>query len=222
MDLSTVTTYSATGTSSTSTSSSSSDSASAFGDYESFLQLLITQMQNQNPLDPMDTTEYMSQLVQYAQVEQSLKTNSYLEQLVSTQQSNVNTGTLGYLGQAVSYEGDTATAINGTASWSYTLDEAANVTLTVSDADGNVVYSGTQSANAGTQSFTWDAGSGADGDSYTLSVSATNSSGQPVSSSITAVGLVTGVDTSGDEPSVTIGDQQVATSLIKSVTYTGN
>lgn len=75
---------SSTGTSKTSTpAASKQDSAKATLDYNNFLQLLITQMKNQDPTDPMDATEQVSQLATFSQVEQQIKTNTNLESLLS-------------------------------------------------------------------------------------------------------------------------------------------
>lgn len=64
---------------------SASTSASAAVDYNAFLRLLIAQMQNQDPLNPMDSTDYMAQLAQFSGVEQSIQTNQKLDSLLSAQ-----------------------------------------------------------------------------------------------------------------------------------------
>ena len=68
---------------SSSTSSTSSDDGTLAGNFQTFLTLLTTQLQNQNPLDPLDTNQFTQQLVQFAGVEQQLKTNDQLASLVS-------------------------------------------------------------------------------------------------------------------------------------------
>jgi len=77
-----VTSSTAASTAST-TAASKQDSAKATLDYNNFLQLLITQMKNQDPTDPMDATEQVSQLATFSQVEQQIKTNTNLESLLS-------------------------------------------------------------------------------------------------------------------------------------------
>jgi len=72
--------------SSGSTLSSTTDATLA-GNFQTFLTLLTTQLQNQNPLDPLDTNQFTQQLVQFASVEQQLKTNDQLTTLVSLQQT---------------------------------------------------------------------------------------------------------------------------------------
>lgn len=71
-------------TSSTSTSTSSSSATAKTVDYDAFLQLLIAQMKNQDPTSPMDSSEYMSQLASFSQVEQGVATNTKLDTLLSS------------------------------------------------------------------------------------------------------------------------------------------
>ncbi|MGI9463639.1 MAG: flagellar hook assembly protein FlgD [Aestuariivirgaceae bacterium] len=93
---------------------SSSSSAAAL-DYDNFLQLLVTQMQNQDPLNPMDSTEYTAQLAQFSNVEQSIQTNQKLDSLMASFA----------LGQADSLIGRTVTSADGTVSGEV---EAVNIT----------------------------------------------------------------------------------------------
>src|SRR3954453_23903175 len=69
------------------------------GNFQTFLTLLTTQLQNQNPLDPLDTNQFTQQLVQFAGVEQQLKTNDQLTSLVSLQQTAQSTQALGFVGK---------------------------------------------------------------------------------------------------------------------------
>ncbi|MGY4482257.1 flagellar hook assembly protein FlgD [Bradyrhizobium sp. LM3.2] len=86
--------------SSTSSSSlGSTTGATLAGNFQTFLTLLTTQLQNQNPLDPLDTNQFTQQLVQFAGVEQQLKTNDSLSQLVTLQQTTQATQALGFVGK---------------------------------------------------------------------------------------------------------------------------
>lgn len=83
----------------TSTSSSSSQAAAkASLDYDSFLTLLIAQMKNQDPTEPMDATEQIAQLATFSQVEQSIQTNSNLETLIT---GNALTNASSYIGKTI-------------------------------------------------------------------------------------------------------------------------
>src|SRR5689334_6150936 len=85
---------SATNPNSSATSTTGTDNTTIAGNFQTFLQLLTTQLQNQNPLDPLDTNQFTAQLVQFAQVEQQLKSNDELSTLVSLQQTAQNTQAL--------------------------------------------------------------------------------------------------------------------------------
>lgn len=84
-------------------SASSEASKKATLDYDTFLKLLIAQMQNQDPTDPMDATEQVSQLATFSQVEQTIETNKNLESLI---QSSM-------LSQAGTIVGKTVTSVDG-------------------------------------------------------------------------------------------------------------
>src|ERR1700760_1782148 len=113
------------GTTAASTSSSSSSAAATnalassqiAGNFQSFLQLLTTQLQNQNPLDPLDTNQFTQQLVEFAGVQQQLNTNDSLATLVSLQQTAQSTQALGFVGKTAVVTGSTAPMTNSSATW---------------------------------------------------------------------------------------------------------
>ena len=84
-----------TSSSSTSTTTTAAASSKLTQDYNSFLKLLTTQMQNQDPLSPMELTEFTNQLVQFSQVEQQISQNSKMDKLIGLQNNNQ---TLGFAG----------------------------------------------------------------------------------------------------------------------------
>src|SRR5213595_4092154 len=86
------------------------------GNFDTFRSLLTTQLQNQNPLDPLDTNQFTQQLVQFASVEQQLKTNDQLTTLVSLQQTAQSTQALTFVGKTAVVDGSTAALTNGSAS----------------------------------------------------------------------------------------------------------
>src|SRR3984885_13361009 len=117
----------ATTTSSTSTSSSTAQAAGSSasqqlaGNFDTFLQLLTTQLQNQNPLDPLDTNQFTEQLVEFASVEQQINMNTNLQTLISMQQTTEATSALQLVGSTVTVSGNSATLSNATstpATWS--------------------------------------------------------------------------------------------------------
>ena len=86
------TTSSVAGSTSTTSSSTATASARLSNNFDTFLQLLTTQLRNQDPTQPMDANQFTQQLVQYSQVEQQLKTNDYLSALVT---ANANAAQVG-------------------------------------------------------------------------------------------------------------------------------
>src|SRR5581483_9705897 len=142
------------------------------------------QLKNQNPLDPLDTNQFTQQLVQFAQVEQQLKSNDQLAALVSLQQTAQQTTALNFVGETVAVDGNSAPLSNGQASWNLLVPKPSTGTVTITSSTGQTVYTGSYQLTAGTQPFVWDGKDNSglqwpDGN-YTLSVTAQDAGGQPV------------------------------------------
>ena len=106
----------ATSTSSTAAKGTAAASRATFGDnYDTFLKLLTSQLQNQNPLSPMDSTQFTSQLVQYSSVEQAIKQNENLEKLIAMQSSTQSANAVGYIGKSVDMSGERVGLVSGEA-----------------------------------------------------------------------------------------------------------
>jgi flagellar basal-body rod modification protein FlgD len=102
---------SATDSTSKSSSTSSTTSTSSTGvDYNTFLQLLIAEMKNQDPTNPMDTSQYMSQFAQLSSVEQAMQTNTKLDSLLSSQSLSQADG---LIGKTVSFTDSTGATFSG-------------------------------------------------------------------------------------------------------------
>src|SRR3982075_2602326 len=129
--------------------------------FQTFLTLLTTQLQNQNPLDPLDTNQFTQQLVQFAGVEQQLKSNDQLKSLIDIEKSAQATQALIYVGNTVAVEGTTV-QFNGSATWNLSAPQDANATITITNSTGQTVYSGNYALTKGNVSFQWD-GIGNDG-----------------------------------------------------------
>ena len=212
--------------SSNSSSSLANDAATVGANYNTFLNLLTAQIQNQDPLSPMDTTAWTTQLVQYSSVEQQLQANQYLSQIASASGSNMSNA-VNYIGKTVSATSTTATMNNGTASWDYNLASAASkVTLTVQDASGNTVYQTTGTGNSGANTFTWN-GQTANGNTdttgnYTLSITSTDSSGNAVDNTVGVSGVVTSAQEDNGTLTLTVGGTEVPVANVTSVTDTSS
>lgn len=189
--------------------------------FTTFLQLLTTQLKNQNPLDPLDTNQFTQQLVQFAQVEQQLKSNTQLETLVSLQKATQATQALGYVGQTVAIDGQTSKLTSTGAGWSFNSPKPATATINILNSTGATVFSGTYALNSGIQNFVWDGrnSSGvkqADGD-YTLSITAKDATGQAVAVSTEIQGVVDSVDMSKSPPVLSVNNTEYALDKIKRV-----
>ena len=218
-------------TSQPASSSSSSNSAAAAsalatqqiaGNFQSFLTLLTTQLQNQNPLDPLDTNQFTQQLVEFAGVQQQLNTNDSLATLVSLQQTAQSTQALGFVGKTAVVSGSTAALSNSTAKWELTVPSASDVNITIANSSGQAVFSGTYSVAAGSnQPFTWD-GKGNDGTlwpdgNYTMTATAKDSSNNSVAVTTQVQGVVTSVDLTKSPPLLTIDGKTYTVSQIQSI-----
>ncbi|MEM8817855.1 MAG: flagellar hook assembly protein FlgD [Pseudomonadota bacterium] len=205
---------------------SAADRVSIADDFDTFLSLLTTQLQNQNPLDPLDMTQFTQQLVQFTEVEQTVKQNENLEQLIQLSAANAVTNVVGFLGAEVTLSGKTAQFKDGAASWAYDIEgNASNVTFTVSNSSGVPVYTTGGSPGSGPGNFVWngqtDTGANAPEGTYTLNISAVNGSGTAVNVVTESVGIVDGVDYSGNEPILTVGGREVRLDEIDAVRRPG-
>ncbi|MGA7673920.1 MAG: flagellar hook capping FlgD N-terminal domain-containing protein [Rhizomicrobium sp.] len=201
-------------TSTTTTSTTSSAQQELSGNFQTFLTLLTTQLQNQDPMSPMDSNEFTQQLVEYSQVEQQIDTNTKLDSLISLGTTQTNSYAMSYLGKNVVLTNGEAPLSDGAADWTYGLNSAASTTtLTVTNSSGTVVYSASGDTTAGTHDFTWDGtdnnGNQLSDGTYTLTVAATAQDGSTVTTSVASKGTVTGVDLSGTTPQLVIGSMEV-------------
>jgi flagellar basal-body rod modification protein FlgD len=198
----------------TSASSTSSAQQELSGNFDTFLKLLTTQLQNQDPMSPMDSNQFTQQLVEFSQVEQQIGTNTNLQSLITLNQAQANTSAMNYLGKSVVLTNGEQALSSGTADWTYGLNNAAtSTTLTVTNSSGKVVYTGTGETAVGTHDFTWNGQDNngnqlADG-TYTLAVTSAASDGSAVTTSVASKGVVSGIDTSGTSPQLVIGTMEV-------------
>ncbi len=178
----------------------------------SFLLLLTAQLQHQDPLNPMDTSQFTNQLVLFAQVQQQININQNLETMMSSQNDAALASSANYIGKNVTAVSQNLPLQNSDATFYYTTPaDAASVSIVVSDSAGNIVDTMTGNATAGTHSQTWNGanitgGKEPDG-TYTLSVTSTGSGGKSTQLDTAISGPVTGVavDPSNNETQVLVG-----------------
>jgi flagellar basal-body rod modification protein FlgD len=214
---------SAPSTSSSSSSSSSTSSTATTGiadNFQTFLTLLTTQLQNQNPLDPLDTNQFTQQLVQFAGVEQQLKSNDQLKSLIEIEKSAQATQALVYVGNTVAVDGSKA-QFDTSATWNFQAEKDTSATITITSSTGQTAFTGSYALTQGNSSFVWD-GKGNDGvqwpaGTYTMTATGKDSSGNNVAISTEVQGIVDSVDLTASPPLLSIGGQNYTTDKIKRV-----
>jgi flagellar basal-body rod modification protein FlgD len=205
--------------------SSALDNTMIASNFTTFLQLLTTQLKNQNPLDPLDTNQFTQQLVQFAQVEQQMKSNDSLSTLVSIEQTAQSTSALALVGQTVVVDGATTQLKNGQANWNLNVTKPATATITIKDSTGQTAYSGAFGVQPGNQAFTWD-GRGNDGrlwpdGSYTLTATGVDASGQSTGISTQIQAPVQSVDLTQTPPILSINGQNYTLKQIQKIVAPG-
>jgi flagellar basal-body rod modification protein FlgD len=192
------------------------------GNFQSFLTLLTTQLQNQNPLDPLDTNQFTQQLVEFAGVQQQLNTNDSLSTLVSLQQTTQSTEALNYVGKVAVVKGNTAVMANSEAVWEVSIPSNSTMDVSIASSTGQTVFTGSYAVSAGNnQPFAWN-GQGNDGTqwpdgNYTMTATAKDSSGGSVGITTYVGGTVSSVDLTQSPPLLTIGGQTYTVNQVQSI-----
>jgi flagellar basal-body rod modification protein FlgD len=184
------------------TQSASSASASDASSIQNrFMTLLVTQMKNQDPLNPMDNSQMTSQLAQLSTVTGVDKLNTTLQSLMGAYQSSQSMQAAGMIGHGVLIPGSSMDLSNGSAVFGVDLPGPADsVTVTIRDAGGNVVHSmDLGSQESGTHPLQWDGvadnGKAAPDGKYTFDVQA-KLAGQSTTATALSFGQVGSVSTS--------------------------
>lgn len=182
---------------------------------DDFLKMFVAQLQNQDPLNPQDGTEFLAQLSQLTQVEQAYNTNTNLQNLLSAQSNMMTLSAVSFIGKEVTTEGSKFMLGSGDQPvLNYTLPQAMEqVSVQIKDATGTTVRSLTAGASAsGQHAISWD-GKDANGlpvqpGTYTFSVAGL-ANGQQVAGTPLVKGLVDGVRLDGASPVLTVAGSDV-------------
>lgn len=211
-------------TDTTSASVAAKSDAKLKDDLNKFLNLLVTQLKHQDPLDPMDATEFTSQLVQFASVEQQIQQNANLEKLIALQQGSQISSLVNYIGMKVEATGQKVPLENGSAQFTYTMpSNVAKGDINIVNSKGASVFAPDATTTAGKHGFTWDGRDKngvlqPDGD-YTVVVTAQDRDGKILPVEYTVLGRVTGASAEGGKVSLFMGQNiLVPLDQIKSVT----
>ena len=197
-------------TASAATSAAAGSRIGLADNFDNFLKLLTTQLENQDPLSPLDATQFTEQLVQFTGVEQAIKTNDVLGQLVALVRADQVGRAVGYLGAEVEAAGQTVRLdADGPATVRYRLDQsAAEVTISIYDEAGRLVGRQLGQASSGVHDLAWDGrdhtGARLPEGLYRVEVSATSAAGAPVPVSTTIAGTVDGVELLGERTMLSV------------------
>jgi len=203
-------------------STTTSTNATVMGK-DDFLSLLVAQLQNQDPLNPSDSTEFTAQLAQFSSLEQLQNINDTLAGFEVYQSTLNNIQSSNFIGKTVTASGDTLSVTNGmTDPISVELDRNCQTAyIQIYDANGEYVTDiEAGSLDAGMHSIAWDGtdqyGATVRDGSYTFSVMAVDADGNSVSTTSYITGKVTGIDYQSGETMLLIGNQKVSiASLIR-------
>jgi flagellar basal-body rod modification protein FlgD len=203
------------------TTASGADSTMIASNFTTFLTLLTTQLKNQNPLDPLDTNQFTQQLVQFAQVEQQMKSNDQLTSLVALEKSAASTTALAFVGSTVVVDGSTSPLTSSGATWSFNVAKPSTANITIRDSTGQTAYTGTFAGTPGMMNFTWD-GRGNDGTAwpagnYTMAATAVDANNQPVGVATEVQAVVDSVDLTQDPPTLSVNGQDYTMDKIKRI-----
>lgn len=183
-----------------------------------FLSILLTQMQHQNPLDPMDTKEFTGQLTQFSALEQQIDTNANLEKMLGALTQNTLSNAFGYIGQTVDLATPSTAVQDKAANWTYAIpSDAKSVAISVTDSKGKVVYSGSMqnaaggsAINAGTYSLNLKdadfARATVDGEVLKVAITAKDSAGKAITAEIHTTVKVDSIQSDSDGTYLQAGD----------------
>ncbi len=202
-------------------STTNANSTGLNADFTMFLKLLTTQMQNQDPLSPMDTSQYTQQLVQYSQVEQSMAQTSTLKDILSTLGTQNLTQASSLIGRAVEVNSPVS-GLSSTqaAQWSWTTPRTAtSVVATITDASGKVVDTRTVDVKGDQGTLAWDGltstGTEMPSGKYSLSIKALDASGTEITNTtVHSIGVVNDVQLANGSVLVTVNGNEVDSSKL--------
>jgi flagellar basal-body rod modification protein FlgD len=197
--------------------------SSLSSNFSDFLNLLMTQLQNQDPSSPMDSNAFTSELVEFSSVEQQINTNTSLTQLIQLTQASDVTQSAALLGKQVSVQSSELPLQNGSATVNFTAAAAEPVSITVQGPSGNTLQQVTVNATQGGNTWNWN-GTTSNGQTlpdgaYTVVVTGGQAGTTATALPFTVVGTATGVTTQNNTVNLQLGALSVP---FTSVTSVGN
>lgn len=210
----------AAGTTPTAKTASQSAMGSLSGNFQTFLKMLMTQLQNQDPTSPLDTNQFTSQLVQFSSVEQQINTNTSLTQLIQLTQASGVLQSTAMVGHSVLVTSDHLALQNGKASLQFTAPSNGPVAVAIYNDSGAKITDAVVNATAGTNTWSWDGrdvnGTQLADGSYRVAVMGL-AGGTPQALPFTVQGTATGVQQNGSSLTLQMGKLAVDFSAVKQV-----
>lgn len=197
------------------------DRASLAQNFDQFLNILIAQMKNQNPTEPLETSQFTQQLVSYAAVEQQIKSNESLSAMMSSMNANNAIGALSFVGKSITATGTTTNLQNGSANWKLESDRDGTAKITIKDSNGNLMNTLSVPIKRGMQDFKWDGktstGTAAPSGAYSITVEGTDGKLEKFNIATSIEGIVDRVDLTKTPPLLVIGGTSVSLGAVKAV-----
>jgi flagellar basal-body rod modification protein FlgD len=189
--------------------------------FNDFLTMLMTQLQHQDPTQPMDASQFTSELVQFSSVEQQIATNTNLTQLIALTQASQIEQSSAMLGKSATVSSSQISLQNSMGTIGFTTATAEPVTVAVYNAAGAQIQSSTFTSTAGANTWQWNGSSSSgvtqpDG-AYKVTVNTIGSDGSTTAVPFTVTGTVTSVQNTNGSVQVQMGGLTVPFSSVQSV-----
>jgi flagellar basal-body rod modification protein FlgD len=219
----------AAGTSSAGTTTGTTTGAAAGGDalsslsgnFNDFLKLLMTQLQNQDPTSPLDTNQFTSQLVQFAGVEQQINANTSLTQLIQLTQGSELMQASAMMGRQVAVQSDHMPLQNGAGALTFTAPAAEPAAIATYNDAGTKIRDALVTATKGQNSWAWDGtdnnGNSVPDGSYRVAVIGANTDGTTAALPFNVLGIATGVQKQGNAVDLQLGALTTDFTTVQSV-----
>jgi flagellar basal-body rod modification protein FlgD len=199
---------------------------------QAFLTMMVAQLKNQDPLNPMEGTDFTAQLAQFSSLEQQINTNTNLTSILEALNSNSKDSNLfDYIGKTISSNGNPVTVSGGSVAsgGTFVLDEPSKINVVVYDSTGKAVRtmtSGTEDMPAGTYNINWDGKDDSgytvlDGE-YTYKVNALTSNKVLKTASTETTGEVSGITSYLGKNYLVVDGKKVDPASVETVSLTKN
>lgn len=208
-------------TSTASSTSSTADSLSSLtSNFNQFLTLLTTQLQNQDPSNPMSSDTFTSELAQFAGVEQQVQTNTNLSTLINITQNGQAASDMSLTGKVALANSSKLPLQNGSATLEYSTTSGKTLSIAISDSSGNIVKTDTFNTTSSSGEWDWDGKNSAgeqlaDGQ-YNVAVETIDDSGNTSAVPFNVRGIVTGITRSGNNQIIDMGETEIPMSDVVS------